>query len=418
MDHDIEAGVTVSASIETLEYRGEQSRSESGGFGEEILVAGLLCQSVQRHHRCRHRRATLRNQGDGIGGGHVHDYRLRLFDGYVVYHDHILCSSRRFSSTYFESIIHRIFPKDYSLRQVISTGKIANVNSYETLLEASFGRMGFIFVSVSMFLLSIGSMIAYLLIIKDVLPVLFNVGPDDIYMKWVILGVSSMLIIVPLSMQRDMADLEKTSRLNVFLDICIVALVVRFSPVCSKVEEMGGILQFISSESTFDIHTFFVGFGVCSFAFVCQDASFIIAGSMVKPSKQRWKKVTNRAIATCCTLELIIGISGYLAYQENTKGNVLNNMNPTHWAGLASRAMLSTTMFFAYPMNLYVARHAVVALLFEGVSAHEGDDAVVLSRTDRRVVLTWALYIATLVPAAFMSSTGKVLSVTGAVAGR
>ena len=48
---------------------------------------------------------------------------------------------------------------DYSLRQVINTGKIANVNSYETLMEAAFGRLGFIFVSVSMFLLSYGESI-------------------------------------------------------------------------------------------------------------------------------------------------------------------------------------------------------------------------------------------------------------------
>jgi len=45
---------------------------------------------------------------------------------------------------------------DYSLRQIISTGKLANVNSYETLMEAAFGRPGFIFVSLNMFFLSYG----------------------------------------------------------------------------------------------------------------------------------------------------------------------------------------------------------------------------------------------------------------------
>lgn len=113
---------------------------------------------------------------------------------------------------------------DYSLRQVINTGKLANVNSYETLFEAAFGRPGFIFLSLNMFFLSYGSMVAYLIIIKDVLPVLFHVTPHDVDIKRVICFVSSLLIIVPLSMQRDMADLEKTSRLNVFLNICLVIL--------------------------------------------------------------------------------------------------------------------------------------------------------------------------------------------------
>jgi len=314
-------------------------------------------------------------------------------------------------------IIGCAFLTDYSLRQIISTGKVVNVNSYETLMESSFGRLGFIFVSASMFFLSYGSMVAYLIIIKDVLPVLFHVTPHDVDIKRVIMFVSSLLIIVPLSMQRDMADLEKTSRLNVILNISLVGLVALFSPVNESVQTQGGILQMIADEPLLDLTTFFVGFGVCSFAFVCQDSSFIIAGSMKTPSKQRWKQVTNGAMMTCCVLELTMGISGYLAYQTNTLGNVLNNMNAHHWSGVVSRAMLSTTMFFAYPMNLYIARHAFVALFFEGTSAHEGDDSVALMRQDRRVILTWVLYVASIIPAALMESTGKVLAVTGAIAG-
>lgn len=184
-------------------------------------------------------------------------------------------------------------------------------------------------------------------------------------------------------MQRDMADLEKTSRLNVFLNVGLVLLVVGFAPVRESVEAQGGLVQLMSQEKLFDLGTFFVGFGVCSFAFVCQDSSFIIAGSISNPTKSRWKKVTHAAMITCCTLELILGICGYLAFQKNTMGNVLNNMNIHHWSGLVSRAILTTTMFFAYPLNAFIARHVCVVLLFEGVSAHEGDDSLVLRRRDR-----------------------------------
>jgi sodium-coupled neutral amino acid transporter 11 len=120
---------------------------------------------------------------------------------------------------------------------------------------------------------------------------------------------------------------------------------------------------------------------------------------------------------TCCSLELTMGITGYLAYQNNTLGNVLNNMSLNHWSGVASRAFLSTTMFFAYPMNLYIARHASMVLLFQGTMAHEGDDSIVLMRRDRRIVLTFLLYVLSLIPALLMESTGKVLAMTGAIAG-
>ena len=213
------------------------------------------------------------------------------------------------------------------------------------------------------------------------------------------------------------ADLEKTSRLNVLLNLCLVALVVFNSPVIKSVEEQGGIMHLISQERIFDVRTFFIGFGVCSFAFVCQDSSFIIAGSMKNPTKNRWKQVTHAAMITCCLLELVMGICGFLSYAENTLGNVLNNMKVHHWSGVASRSILATTMFFAYPLNAYIARHVCVVLLFEGVSAHEGDDSLVLRRRDRRIILTWVLYIVSLIPALAVENTGKVLAATGAIGG-
>jgi sodium-coupled neutral amino acid transporter 11 len=161
---------------------------------------------------------------------------------------------------------------DYSLRQVISTGKLANVNSYETLMEASFGRPGFIFLSLNMLFMSYGAMIAYLTIIKDVLPVLFGVTttdtPHDEDMKRIIMLLSSLIVILPLSMQRDMADLEKTSRLNVVLNLILVAIVTGYSPVVESVREGGGFWEFLRREMFFDGNSFFVGFGVASFAFV------------------------------------------------------------------------------------------------------------------------------------------------------
>ncbi len=68
-------------------------------------------------------------------------------------------------------------------------------------------------------------------------------------------------------------------------------------------------------------------------------------------------------------------------------------------------------------MASYVARHALVVLLFSGRQAHEGDDHMVLARNDRRIALTVFLYISALLPAFFWESLGKVLAITGAIGG-
>lgn len=135
-------------------------------------------------------------------------------------------------------------------------------------MEASFGRPGFVCLSLNMFFLSYGAMLAYLTIIKDVLPILFGVSPNNEDMKRVIMMMSSLVVILPLSMQRDMADLERTSRLNVFLNLALVGIVTCFSPVVKSVGMEGGFLEVIRQEMIWDTKRFFVGFGVASFAFV------------------------------------------------------------------------------------------------------------------------------------------------------
>lgn len=319
---------------------------------------------------------------------------------------------------------------DKSLRMLIGMGKHVSVQSYETLLEAAFGRKGFVFISLNMLLMGYGAMIAYLLVLKDTFPIVLGIADDDEQSKRIVLLVSSLAVILPLSLQRDMADLSKTSTISVMFDICLVVIVAFCSPVQDSIEAAGGI-DFIWEESLVRPSTLFVGLGVLSFAFVCQDSSFIIAGSLHQPTKERWGAVSRSSLLTCAALSTIIGVTGYLGFLGDTQGNILNNFTdqdispdllaygfvPVHTAIIIAKGLLGATMFCVYPLASYVARHALVVLLFEGRQAHEGDDHTILARKDRRVVMTLTLYIAALLPAIMFEDVGTVLAVTGAVAG-
>ncbi len=68
-------------------------------------------------------------------------------------------------------------------------------------------------------------------------------------------------------------------------------------------------------------------------------------------------------------------------------------------------------------MELFVARHVCVVLLFKGRRAHEGDDHSVLARRDRRVAVTTGLYLLTLMPALVVDDLGSVFSMSGALGG-
>mmetsp|Transcript_351 Transcript_351/g.747 ORF Transcript_351/g.747 Transcript_351/m.747 type:complete len:651 (+) Transcript_351:230-2182(+) len=302
-----------------------------------------------------------------------------------------------------------------SLRLLIATAKHVNVPSYETVAEAAFGSIGFNFVAAGMFVMAYGAMASYLMVVKDVWSTALGVDPEDKAQRRAVLFIVSIAIMVPLSSKRDMADLAFTSRLSVIIDTILVGLVVYNAPMSESLEIQGGWEGMASHAVHWD--TLFVGLGVLSFAFVCQHSAFIIAGSLENPTIARWSIVTRNALAFCVCLALTCGICGYTGYLEETEGNILSNLDPKSWSANTARAMLGTTMLFVYPLESFVARHVCVVLLFEGRRAHEGEDASVLNRRDRRIGLTVALYMCAVLPAALFDDLGSILAITGAIGG-
>jgi sodium-coupled neutral amino acid transporter 11 len=191
------------------------------------------------------------------------------------------------------------------------------------------------------------------------------------------------------------------------------------------VEQNGGWKHTISTD-IIKPNTFFTGLGVLSFAYVCQHSSFIIAGSLHKPTKARWAQVSGISLGFSGTLALLMGTFGYLGFLQDTQGNVLDNFEPMATTGgnpllgrMANvvRVILTCCMFFVYPLDAFVQRHVYMVLLFKGRHAHEGDDHAVLARRDRRLILTAALISLSLTPALLVENVGVVLAVTGAIAG-
>jgi len=313
-----------------------------------------------------------------------------------------------------------------SLRLLIETAKHVDVSTYERLAEASFGRFGFNFITFSMFVMSYGAMVGYMIIIKTNLSYLLGVEADNVEMSRAVLTVSSLAIILPLSLQRDMSNLSKTSAMSVIFDIILVGIVAVFSPVSESVKELGGWKELLEHSSP-DYRTFFIGIGVLCFAFVCQHSAFIIAASLDRPTRARWNLVTGIALTTCCVLAIVMGVAGYLGFMTDTDGDILVNLGELasgpgasvtfQRASNIARGLLCTTMFFVYPMELFVARHVCVVMFFKGRRAHEGDLHSVLARKDRRVSVTFFLYIISLVPALLFDDLGSVFSVTGSLGG-
>lgn len=253
-------------------------------------------------------------------------------------------------------------------------------------------------------------MVAYLIIIKDTVPVALDFT-DDIengnFMETeMVMFVTSVLIIVPLSVQRDMANLSFTSFSSVLADVILVILVAVFSPMPNNV---GDIIKAIF-QNAFNSRLF-IGLGVLSTAMACQHSAFIVSGSLEDKTPERWGRVTFRSIGVAWLLCTIMGVTGYLGFEEDTKGDILNNFDEDSKVANSGRILLAITMFFTYPMEMFVARHVMVQMMYNG----DMDGPNPNSWTNRRVLVTIAIYICTLIPALILDDLGPVLSLTGSL---
>ena len=121
---------------------------------------------------------------------------------------------------------------DKSLRMLIEQASFhpklrhLPIHTFEDLASYPYGKLGSGFVLLMMFIMAYGAMVAYLLIIKDTVPTVLGFPHgENLLERNLILLVTSLGIMVPLSMQRDMASLSCTSAISVIADLILVGFI-------------------------------------------------------------------------------------------------------------------------------------------------------------------------------------------------
>lgn len=297
------------------------------------------------------------------------------------------------------------------------------VLTFEDLMALPFGNLGRNFCLVSMFVLAYGAMVAYLLVVKDNVPDVLGLYGESFLEKEGIMLLTSLLIMLPLSFCRDISELACTSSLSVMADVVLVVIVCVFSPVGESVSAAGGMGKVVGRNWVNG--GVFIGLGVLSTALACQQSSFLISGTLTDPTSRRWATVTGSSLFVATSLSLLFGVVGYLGFLDETEGDVLNNFDSGAFFVNAARALLSVTMFLTYPMEIFVARHVLSQLFFNGSldnsTIDEKTGNVIPERkacfglVGRREIVTMSLYTLSVVPALIVNDLGPVLSLTGSI---
>lgn len=299
----------------------------------------------------------------------------------------------------------------FSVNILISCGLHSNSPSYEGLAEFCFGRKGFYIVSAFMLVFAFGAMCSYLIIVGDTVTlVVKNVFGKTISRELTIF-LFALIVILPLCLLKDMAKLSFSSLVSVSADIAIVIIVLVETGTGADAWETEHDDLPIDTTLKFFGPSLFAGIGAMSFAFVCQHSCFIVFNTLSSPTYGNWKKVNNYSVTVATVASLMLALGGYLTFYDQTLPNLLNNYSDTNLAVNIARFMLALTMVFTFPMEQFVTRHSLYALISGYSPEVEGPK----SMTNRyHYGLTLLLWGSSLCVGLLVDDLGFILELTGA----
>ena len=257
----------------------------------------------------------------------------------------------------------------YTIRLLIKCGEKTGLYSYEDLALYCFGSKMALFVELNILIFCFGISVAYLVTLGDILAPLGKeiFGNGILSQRWFLMSLFSTVIMLPLSLLRDISSLQFSSILGVFsILFLVVAVSIRSMYIISE----HGIAP--------DIHwginrshgmNFFLSVPIVMFAFTCQVNVFSIYTELQRPCIRRMNKVADRATFISLLFYLTIGIVAYLALGNSLvdpalRGNILLSFPQNDKLIAASRAAIIFSVAVAFPLNIFPCRFTLEMMFF------------------------------------------------------
>ena len=282
------------------------------------------------------------------------------------------------------------------------------VLDYERVVRDAMGPRGFYTILFAMFVFAFGALVTYTIILADDISIVAaHWAGEESVSPWLRRGVilgTSILLLLPLGLVRNMASLARTSFLSLVAVVVVVIVVVVRAGTGSD-----GAPDPDSQQATVVLFAprFFPALGAICFAFVCHHSSMVVFNSLqpALATTASWARITHAAIAIAIGACLVLAVTGYLTFRGATDANLLNNYPLSDQLVNVTRVFFAVTMVLTYPLELYVSRHCIVALWGIG-----GDGPLPWSK---HVGITVALWAVAMAISLVVDDLGIVLELTG-----
>lgn len=275
-------------------------------------------------------------------------------------------------------------------------------HSYEDMGRMAFGKFGKLIVMISKFAYAVGSLIAYMVVIRDNLaPALRDllyhhhhhlyedridwILSHDAWCTWIV----SALVVLPLCLLRDVSALAAVSVISIIGKMAIVGIVSYFwwiggNEDCTtsnnsdnnnnhhpknRITNDGWSTE---QDELFHRHWLQIhwlglaeNLGTFVFCFVCQHTAHLTFLSL-KPSIRtwsRWKIVSTASLGIACILSLAVGLFVYMTFWERSQSDIFELYPPTPILNVA-KLLLCGTMLLTFPLPFLTCRELIIVFFW------------------------------------------------------
>ncbi|GAV48519.1 hypothetical protein ZYGR_0K00240 [Zygosaccharomyces rouxii] len=296
---------------------------------------------------------------------------------------------------------------DWTLRLIVVNLTLAGKKTYQDTVAFSMGKRGRIVVLTANGLFAFGGCIGFCIIIGDTLPHVLRafIPQDSVFLsRRSIITIVTVFISYPLALQRNIAALSKASFLALISMVIIVFTVIIRGP------EIHAKRDPLTWEDILLTPKIFRGISVISFALVCHHNTSFIYFSIKNRSLQKFNKLTHISTSISVVFCMIMGFSGFAAFGQNTKGNVLNNFSADDKAVNIARLCFGFNMLTTFPLELFVLRDVMASFI---MGNQPNGDPNVLSKKNH-FILTTILVFGTMSISLLTCNLGAIFELIGA----
>ncbi|XP_074554170.1 sodium-coupled neutral amino acid symporter 2 [Halichoeres trimaculatus] len=283
----------------------------------------------------------------------------------------------------------------YSVHLLLKTANEGGALVYEQLGYKAFGMPGKLAASCSITMQNIGAMSSYLYIVKYELPIVIQSFLGSSNGEWYTNGdylvlLVSLVIILPLSLLRNLGYLGYTSGLSLLCMVffLIVVIIKKFQIPCPLPEDIDAINETIKVLNTTLSHhnnsavdysedactpKYFVfnsqtvyAVPILTFAFVCHPAILPMYEELKDRSRSKMQGVANVSFLAMFIMYLLAALFGYLTFNSHVEPELLHTYSKVYKSDvilLIVRLAVLAAVTLTVPVVLFPIRTSVNQLL-------------------------------------------------------